>query len=337
MRKNLIYLVVLIILYIPVFIWLEEESRGGFASLNIVSMPIAGIIFLYFLFKILQLSKIGQKIKLDKINFFTFFLITVFVLVLIFFAGNKYHEHKSLKAVEEYEKYQKLGGFEDDKTEEKYGEIFEKHEMMLQKQDVAEEKINKVIQEFEENQKNDFHRAQEALDESNKKSQEQIEKDKKAAETLENFDKALKLGKIGSLKEIAHELPIELTEEEEKLDKESIEGVDNNKNEVRDFIEIMIFRDFNLREKVTIVEDYHSVLKIIKMLQPKNPFVEKSIDEHDIYCQYQKLPDYIKGEFDWPLDFLKSFVLDTQDRKNAFVKSLTPDSGRWSYGEEQCE
>ena len=128
-----------------------------------------------------------------------------------------------------------------------------------------------------------------------------------------------------------------MTEEEEKLDKESIEGVDNNKNEVRDFIEIMIFRDFNLREKVTIVEDYHSVLKIIKMLQPKNPFVEKSIDEHDIYCQYQKLPDYIKGEFDWPLDFLKSFVLDTQDRKNAFVKSLTPDSGRWSYGEEQCE
>ena len=128
MRKNLIYLVVLIILYIPVFIWLEEESRGGFASLNIVSMPIAGIIFLYFLFKILQLSKIGQKIKLDKINFFTFFLITVFVLVLIFFAGNKYHQYKSEKAVEEYLKYKDLGGFENSDTDKQHGEIFEKHE-----------------------------------------------------------------------------------------------------------------------------------------------------------------------------------------------------------------
>jgi len=337
MRKNLIYLVVSIILYIPVFIWLEEESRGAFVSLNIVSIPIAGIIFLYFLFKILQLSKIGQKIKLDKINFFPFFLITAFVLVLIFFAGNKYHEHKSLKAVEEYEKYKNLGGFTDSRIEEKYGEIFEEHEMMLQRQDATQEEINKVMQEFEENQKNDFQRAQEALDESNKKSQEQIEKDKKAAEVLQNLNESLKVGKIGSLKEIAHELPRELTEEEKRLDKEFIEGVDNNKNGVRDSIEIMIFRDFNTRSEATVVEDYYSILKILRMLQPKYPFVKSSIDEHNIYCKYEKLPDYVKGEFAWPLDFLQSFVLDTQQRKEAFVKSLTSDSGRWFHGEEKCE
>jgi hypothetical protein len=115
-------------------------------------------------------------------------------------------------------------------------------------------------------------------------------------------------------------------------DTATILGIDANSNGVRDIHERIIYKSLTLIDS-SDASSYNSVLNIIKMIQPKDPAEENSIDEHEIYCTYEALSDDIKNEFS--LDFLTEMVIDTEMRRNAFYQSIKPSSV--SLGEEICD
>jgi hypothetical protein len=103
--------------------------------------------------------------------------------------------------------------------------------------------------------------------------------------------------------------------------KRTVQGIDLNKNNTRDDLEQIAYQGLNLIDGVNI-ETYKQIISIMNMIQPKEPFIKNSINEHDIYCLYKKLPNKVKKEL--PLDFIYSVVLDTQKRRTTFKYSLTP-------------
>jgi len=112
----------------------------------------------------------------------------------------------------------------------------------------------------------------------------------------------------------------------------SIEGVDTNRNGARDDLEYITYQGLNSLDDITTSE-YEKVLSVIKMIQPKNPPVANSINEHRIYCKYMELPKKIRDEM--PLSFLYDIVLNTSERRTAFNASLQPSTV--SSGAEICE
>jgi len=133
---------------------------------------------------------------------------------------------------------------------------------------------------------------------------------------------------IGNLVNVV-DLPVMPTRE---IAKSSVAGIDANNNGTRDELEHIVFQGLNILPNVGR-ESYNQTLVVINMLQPKEPPVENSINEHDIYCSHRLLLDEIKEEL--PLEFLYNIVLDTQERKNAFNSSLQ--ASIVSLGAESCE
>ena len=119
---------------------------------------------------------------------------------------------------------------------------------------------------------------------------------------------------------------------EKSTAKATVAGIDSNNDGTRDELENIAFQGLNTLEGVS-TEAHDQVISIINMIQPLNPPVENSINEHDIYCSYRSLPEDVKKEL--PLSLLYSIVLDTQERKNAFNSSLAASTG--SLEAESCE
>jgi hypothetical protein len=150
------------------------------------------------------------------------------------------------------------------------------------------------------------------------------EKDKSVNST--NLENSIK--NIGTLSKL---ITVPNMPERSQVDA-TIEGVDKNRNLIRDDLENISYQGLKSMENID-ESQYEQVLKIIKMLQPKNPPVEKSINEHDIYCQYLLLSDNVQEELS--LDFLYGIVLNTPQRKEAFRKSLQLST--INSGVEKCE
>ena len=112
----------------------------------------------------------------------------------------------------------------------------------------------------------------------------------------------------------------------------TIAGIDSNNNGTRDELENIVYQGLNTLDNIN-PEAYNKVISIINMIQPQDPFLENSINEHEIYCSYKSLPEDVKIEL--PLSLLYSIVLDTQERVNGFNNSLVASTG--SLGAESCE
>jgi hypothetical protein len=119
---------------------------------------------------------------------------------------------------------------------------------------------------------------------------------------------------------------------EKSIAKATVAGIDSDNDGTRDELENIAFQGLNTLEGVSAIA-HDQVISIINMIQPQDPPVENSINEHDIYCSYKALPEDVKKEL--PLSLLYSMVLDTQERKNAFNSSLAASTG--SLEAESCE
>lgn len=124
-------------------------------------------------------------------------------------------------------------------------------------------------------------------------------------------------------------LPAEPAEDEVKA---TVTGVDDNNNGVRDELEHIVYQGLNVVTDASSAE-YDEVLQLVTMMQPQDPVVENSINEHEIYCSYTALSLTIKAELS--LELLYDIVLDTQERKTRFNQSLRPSN--YSLGAEVCE
>jgi hypothetical protein len=120
-------------------------------------------------------------------------------------------------------------------------------------------------------------------------------------------------------------------EPDESIDDATVEGVDTNNNGVRDYHENQ-FKVINIIPGAT-EKDYDDTVALIRMMQPRDPAVPNSINEHEIYCAYTNLSDRVRDR--WPLNRFYSTVLNTEARKLSFRDSLEPSSV--SLGEEICE
>ncbi len=113
-------------------------------------------------------------------------------------------------------------------------------------------------------------------------------------------------------------------------------GIDENKNNIRDDIENRIYHSLkNILLESSPKEAkgiYMQVIDITMMIQPKNPAIKDSINEYNIYCAYNKLPKDIQENV--PLSFLFRMVLNTQQLKNNYNKSLL--STTKDIGEDAC-
>ena len=136
---------------------------------------------------------------------------------------------------------------------------------------------------------------------------------------------------ISDIGVLSHKIDVPKMPDDE-ASKKTVTGVDKNNNSIRDDLEQIAYQSLNSIETIN-ESSYNNVLSIMKMIQPKNPPVAKSINKHAIYCQYRLLPDDVKDELS--LSFLYSIVLDSKDRKNAFNDSLEPSTS--SLGAESCE
>lgn len=109
----------------------------------------------------------------------------------------------------------------------------------------------------------------------------------------------------------------------------TINGIDTNNNQVRDYIENMLPQMFPI-EKRKDINLYNQILNIIKNIQPTQE--EKVIDFHKFYCQYIALPQDFKERTSSTL--LQALVIDTPMRKKRFYEQAI--NTGWSLWSEDC-
>ena len=177
------------------------------------------------MFKIIQLSNFGRKIRLDKINFFIFLIIIIGIIYISYFIIEK-NQNKVLSSIQNP------------------GDCI-----------LAKSQCNTCNRDNTE----DFFICTEMVCKDEKFTCITYEKDK--VKNLDE-DKAEDLKK--AIEEISLNIHIPQMPNEE-LDSKTVLGVDNNKNGVRDKTEIIIYQGLNLLiDDKTIFEDTLQFINLIE-------------------------------------------------------------------------
>lgn len=108
-------------------------------------------------------------------------------------------------------------------------------------------------------------------------------------------------------------------------DMRTIQGVDNNKNGIRDALEVMAYGLVYVSSDAT-VEDYYQVLELVNFMQPRNPIEEDSLSLAKMQCDFLRLPSYIHSDVSF--DLLYNMVANSKLRLSALAKSIIHDSAQ---------
>lgn len=125
------------------------------------------------------------------------------------------------------------------------------------------------------------------------------------------------LSKAGSMREVVTQPPAP----DESIDLATVDGVDSNNNGYRDSNERLAWQALDIIPEATEL-DYQQLLSVMAKLEPSEPSVANSIDEHEIYCEYTALKTEIKDRL--TLEMLYDAVLDTDLRRESFYESVKP-------------